>query len=50
LVEANEAKKSEFITSAINSAASFLAPGKSHTVTWEGGLGITVTDDTTPIN
>ena len=50
LVEANEEKKSEFITKAINSAASFLAPGKSHTVTWEGGQGITVTDDTTPTN
>ena len=50
LMEANDAKKSEFITNAINSAASFLAPGKSHTVTWEGGQGITVTDDKTPTN
>ena len=50
LMEANDAKKSEFITNAINSAASFLAPGKNHTVTWEGGQGITVTDDTTPTN
>jgi hypothetical protein len=50
LANANEAKKNEFITNAINNAASFLAPGKSHTVTWEGGLGITVTDDKTPTN
>jgi hypothetical protein len=49
-MDANEAKKNEFITNAINDAASFLAPGRSHTVTWEGGDGITVTDDKTPTN
>jgi hypothetical protein len=50
LVEGSAAAKNSFVVKAINEAASFLAPGKTHTVTWDGGNGITVTDDITPTN
>lgn len=44
------AQKSEFLTKAINDANAFLDPAHTHSVTWQGGDGITVTDDKNPIN
>jgi hypothetical protein len=50
LLDSNNEKKNAFVMDAINNAASFLAPGKTHSVVWITGDGITVTDDTTPTN
>jgi hypothetical protein len=49
LVDANLEKQNEFITNAINNAATFLAPGKTHDVKWDE-TGITVTDVAIPTN
>ena len=49
LMEASSAAKAEFLTSAINDASAFLAPGKTHDVVWDNS-GITVTDRETPTN
>lgn len=49
LMEANVAAQSEFITNAINSAATFLSPSRKHDVVWDD-TGITVTDRATPTN
>lgn len=49
LLEASAAKRNEFVTSAINDAASFLAPGKTHDVVWDES-GITVTETGAPCN
>jgi hypothetical protein len=48
-MEASSAAKAEFLTSAINDASAFLAPGKTHDVVWDNS-GITVTDRETPTN
>lgn len=50
LVDANEAKKNEFVTKALNDAATSISLGGNHTVTWQDGTGITVQEDGTPEN
>ena len=50
LVDANEAKKNEFVTKALTEAATSISLGGNHTVTWEDGTGITVQEDATPEN
>lgn len=49
LLEASAAKRNEFVTNAINDAASFLAPGKTHDVVWDES-GITITETGAPCN